>query len=60
VSTARTIIVDGKPATVVDEWVDHEDRSTGYDYRFDGDNVVHWIRTNNPRLGQKGPVHESI
>lgn len=42
------ILVDGRPAVVVDEWV--EDRDCGYDYRFVGEEVVHWIRAGNVRL----------
>lgn len=52
--TARRILVDGRPATIVDTWTDHETRETGYDFRFDGEEEggkVHWIRTSSARLG---------
>jgi len=47
------IVVDGREATVVEAWTDHEDGHTGFDYRFDGDNAVHWIRHSSHRLGRK-------
>ena len=55
-STPRNIIVDGKPATVVGEYIDHETNDLGFDYQFHGDNKIHWIKQGSVRLGSKGPA----
>jgi hypothetical protein len=49
------IFVDGRAATVLGVWDDHDEgrHISGYDYRFDGEVTVHWIRGNSPRLGAK-------
>lgn len=49
----RRIVVDGRDADVIEVWIDHEEGFGGYDYRFDGERVVHWIKGNSPRLGGK-------
>jgi hypothetical protein len=55
-ATSRVIVVDGKPAVIVGEYVDHETSDLGFDYRFYGERAVHWIKQGSPRLGTKEPA----
>jgi hypothetical protein len=52
----RRIVVDGRAADVISAWSDHDEDGrtiSGYDYRFDGELTVHWIKGNSPRLRAK-------